>query len=303
VVNGIPQDPFDGISLAYTFGDPSAKGRKLTQYFEIMGSRAIYHDGFMASAFGPRAPWVPGTPPGIREWTPDKDKWELYNVDEDWSQANDLADQMPAKLAELKDMFLIEATKNNVLPIGGGLWIPVLHPELRLSPPYKEWTFSGDMTRMPEFAAPALGNRDNLVAIDVNIPPNANGVLYALGGFSGGLSTYVKDGTLCYEYNLFEIQRTRSCSAVKLPIGNVKVEVETVYAERRPAGPLDVTMKVNGAVAAKVQVPISAPLAFTANDCLDIGIDLGSPVALDYFDKAPFAFNGKIAEVKVKYLQ
>ena len=303
VVNGIPQDPFDGISLAYTFGDPSAKGRKLTQYFEIMGSRAIYHDGFMASAFGPRAPWVPGTPPGIREWTPDKDKWELYNVDEDWSQANDLAEQMPAKLADLKDMFLIEATKNNVLPIGGGLWIPVLHPELRLSPPYKEWTFSGDMTRMPEFAAPALGNRDNLVAIDVNIPPNANGVLYALGGFSGGLSTYVKDGTLCYEYNLFEIQRTRSCSAVKLPIGNVKVEVETVYAERRPAGPLDVTMKVNGAVAAKVLVPISAPLAFTANDCLDIGIDLGSPVALDYFDKAPFAFNGKIAEVNVKYLQ
>ena len=301
--NGIPQDAFDGISLAYTFNDASAKGRKLTQYFEIMGSRAIYHDGLMASAFGPRAPWVPGTPPGIREWTPDKDKWELYNIDQDWSQANDLAEQMPAKLAELKDMFLIEATKNNVLPIGAGLWIPVMHPELRLSPPYKEWTFSGDMTRMPEFAAPALGNRDNLVAIDVNIPPNANGVLYALGGFSGGLSTYVKDGTLCYEYNLFEIQRTRSCSAVKLPIGNVKVEVETVYAERRPAGPLDVTMKVNGAVAAKVQVPISAPLAFTANDCLDIGIDLGSPVALDYFDKAPFAFNGKIAEVKVKYLQ
>ena len=303
VVNGIPQDPFDGISLAYTFGDPSAKGRKLTQYFEIMGSRAIYHDGFMASAFGPRAPWVPGTPPGIREWTPDKDKWELYNVDEDWSQANDLADQMPAKLAELKDMFLIEATKNNVLPIGGGLWIPVLHPELRLSPPYKEWTFSGDMTRMPEFAAPALGNRDNLVAIDVNIPPNANGVLYALGGFSGGLSTYVKDGALCYEYNLFEIQRTRTCSALKLPTGKVKIEVETVYAERKPAGPLDITMKVNGAVAAKLQVPISAPLAFTANDCLDIGTDLGSPVALDYFDKAPFAFNGKIAEVKVKYLQ
>jgi arylsulfatase A-like enzyme len=303
VVNGIQQDPFDGISLAYTFNDASAKGRKLTQYFEIMGSRAIYHDGFMASAFGPRAPWVPGTPPGIREWTPDKDKWELYNIDQDWSQANDLSEQMPAKLAELKDMFLIEATKNNVLPIGAGLWIPVMHPELRFSPPYKEWTFSGDMTRMPEFAAPALGNRDNLVAIDVNIPPNANGVLYALGGFSGGLSTYVKDGALCYEYNLFEIQRTRICSAVKLPTGSVKIEVETVYAERKPAGPLDITMKVNGAVAAKVHVPISAPLAFTANDCLDIGTDLGSPVALDYFDKAPFAFNGKIAEVKVKYLQ
>jgi hypothetical protein len=303
VVNGIPQDPFDGISFVYTFGDASAKGRKLTQYFEIMGSRAIYHDGFMASAFGPRAPWVEGLPPGIREWTPDKDKWELYNVDQDWSQANDLADQMPAKLADLKDMFLIEAAKNNVLPIGGGLWVPMLHPELRISTPYKEWTFSGDMTRMPEFAAPALGNKNNLVTIDVNIPANANGVLYALGGFSGGLSTYVKDGTLCYEYNLFEIQRTRVCSAAKLPTGNVKIEVETAYAERKPAGPLDVTLKANGAVVAKVLVPISAPLLFTANDCLDIGTDLGSPVALDYFDKAPFSFTGKIAEVRVKYLQ
>jgi arylsulfatase len=303
VVNGIPQDPFDGISLAYTFGDASAKGRKLTQYFEIMGSRAIYHDGFMASAFGPRAPWVEGLPPGIREWTPDKDKWELYNVDEDWSQANDLAGQMPAKLADLKDMFLIEAAKNNVLPIGGGLWIPMLHPELRISTPYKEWTFSGDMTRMPEFTAPALGNKNNLVSIDVDIPANANGVLYAIGGFSGGLSTYVKDGTLRYEYNLFEIQRTRVCSPAKLPTGNVKIEVETVYAERKPAGPLNVTLKANGAIVAKVLVPISAPLLFTANDGLDIGTDLGSPVSLDYFDKAPFSFKGKIAEVRVKYLQ
>ncbi len=90
--------PFDGVSFAYAFDDAKAKGRKSTQYFEVMGSRAIYHDGWMASAFGPRAPWVPGLPPGIREWTPDKDKWELYNVDEDWSQANDLADKMPAKL-------------------------------------------------------------------------------------------------------------------------------------------------------------------------------------------------------------
>ena len=157
----------------------------------------LYHDGWMASAFGPRTPWVPGTPPGIREWTPDKDRWELYNLEEDWSQANDLAGKMPEKLADMKEMFLIEAARNNVLPIGGGLWVPVIHPELRISPPYKEWTFSGDITRMPEFCAPALGNKDNLVTIDAEIPANANGVLYALGAFSGGLTCYVKDGTLC----------------------------------------------------------------------------------------------------------
>ena len=209
VVSGIPQDPIDGVSFAYTFSDAKAKGRKLTQYFEIMGSRAIYHDGWMASVFGPRTPWVPGNPPGIREWTPDNDKWELYNLDEDWSQANDLADKMPEKVAQMKEMFAIEAARNNVLPTGGGLWVPALHPELRISTPYKEWSFSGDITRMPEFCAPALGNKGSLVTIEADIPENPSGVLYALGAFSGGLSCYVKDGTLCYEYNLFEIERTK----------------------------------------------------------------------------------------------
>jgi arylsulfatase len=303
VVNGIPQDSFDGASLAYAFGDPKAPGRKLTQYFEIMGSRAIYHNGWMASAFGPRTPWLPGLPPGIHEWTPDKDQWELYNLEQDWSQANDLAGKMPAKLEELKQLFLVEATKNKVLPIGGGLWTVAMHPELRVAPPYKEWTFAGNMTRMPEVTAPALGNKNNIVTIEVDIPADANGVLYALGAFSGGLATYVKDGILSYEYNLFEIQRTRMVSKQKLPIGKVKIEVETTYAELKPAGPLNVTMKVNGTVVAGGQVPISAPLFFTANDCLDIGTDLGSPVSLDYFDKAPFAFNGRIDEVRVKYLE
>ena len=99
VVNGVPQDPIDGVSFAYSFDDARAKGRLLTQYFEVMGSRAIYHDGWMASAFGPRIPWVAGLPPGIREWTPDKDTWELYNLEEDWTQSHDLAAHMPEKLA------------------------------------------------------------------------------------------------------------------------------------------------------------------------------------------------------------
>jgi arylsulfatase A-like enzyme len=301
VVSGIPQDPFDGTSFAYTFGDARAKGRKLTQYFEIMGSRAIYHDGWMASVFGPRTPWVVGTPPGIREWTPDRDKWELYNLDEDWSQANDLADKMPEKVVQMKEMFAIEAARNKVLPTGGGLWVAALHPELRISTPYKEWTFSGEITRMPEFCAPALGNKETVVTIDADIPANANGVLYALGAFSGGLSCYVKDGRLCYEYNLFEIQRTKIRAKEKLPAGKVKIEVETAYAILKPGGPLNVTMKVDGKVVAEGNVPVSAPLLFTANDCLDIGTDLGSPVSLDYFENAPFKFNGKIENVHVKY--
>ncbi len=302
-VNGVPQDPIDGVSFAYCFGDPKAKGQLLTQYFEIMGSRAIYHNGWMACAFGPRAPWIPGLPPGITEWTPDKDIWELYNVEEDWSQANDLAAKMPEKLAQLKDLFLIEATKNKVLPIGGGLWVPLLHPELRITPPYTEWTFSGNAVRIPEFCAPALGNKPNVVTIDAEIPANANGVLYKLGANSGGLTCFVEDGILCYEYNLFIIQRTKIRARQKLPTGKVKIEVETTYVVPKPGGPLNITMKVNGEVIATGQVPISAPLIFTANDCLDIGIAHGSPVSLDYYDKAPFKFNGTIDQVSVQYMR
>ena len=300
-VNGVEQDPIDGVSMAYMFADPKAKGQLLTQYFEIMGSRAIYHDCWMACAWGPRTPWLLGLPPGIQEWTPDQDVWELYNLEEDWSRSNDLAARMPEKLAQMKEIFLIEAAKNKALPIGGGLWIPILHPELRIIPPHTEWTFSGDMVRIPEFCAPALGNKPNVVTIDAVIPHNANGVLYKLGGNSAGLTCFVEDGILCYEYNLFIIQRTKIRAAEKLPTGKVRIEVETRYVVQRPGGPLKVTMKAAGKVVAEGAVPISAPLLFTANDCLDIGIALGSPVSLDYYDKAPFKFNGTIEQVHVKY--
>lgn len=302
-VNGVTQDSFDGVSMIYSFDDPQAKGRLLTQYFEVMGSRSIYHDGWMASAIGPRLPWVAGLDPGIFQWTPDKDVWELYNLEEDWTQANDLADKMPEKLAQMKEIFLIEAAKNKVLPIGGGLWVPLFHPELRIAPPYTEWTFPGEFVRMPEFSAPALGNKANIVTIDALIPEDVNGVLYKLGAHSGGLTCYVEDGILCYEYNLFIIQRTKIRAVKQLPVGKVKIEVETVYLEQKPAGPLKITLRVNGEVFAEGMVPVCAPLAFTANDCLDIGIALGSPVSLDYRDKAPFKFNGTIEQVHVKYLE
>jgi arylsulfatase len=288
--------------MAYTFGDAKAKGRRTTQFFDVMGSRGIYHDGWFAGVFGPRIPWVPGTPKGIKEWSPENDTWELYNLDEDWTQADDLATKMPEKVMHMKHLFLVESTKNKNMPIGGGLWT-MLHPEDGPATPYTDWTFSGPITRMPEFAAPKLGKIGNLVSMEVEVPENANGVLYALGAFSGGLTCYVKDGVLCYEYNLFEIERTQIKAKEKLPTGKVKIEVETKMLEKKPASPLEVTLKVNGKVVAEGKVPISAPMAFTANDCLDIGSDLGSPVSLDYFDKAPFAFKGKIISTKVKYLK
>lgn len=300
-VNGEPQIPIAGASFASTLVDRAATGGKPTQYFEIMGSRALYHDGWLASARGPRLPWVPGTPEGIESWTPDNDQWELYHLDEDWSQSIDLAEQHPDKLAQMREMFAIEAARNSVLPVGGGLWVPVYHPELRIAPPYTEWDFSGDMVRMPEFCAPALGNKNNLVTIAADVPENANGVLYALGAAAGGLTCYLDSGYLCYEYNLFILQRTKIRSAAKLPAGSARIVVETHYAEQRPAGPLDVTLRVDGEVVGQGQVPVSAPLLFTANDCLDIGRCLGSPVSLDYRERAPFAFEGHIHGVHVAY--
>jgi hypothetical protein len=304
VVNGVEQISIDGVSMAYTFADAKAKGRRVTQFFDIMASRGVYHDRWYACTFGPRSPWVPGLPKGIHEWSPENDTWELYNLEEDWSQADDLAAKMPEKLKEMKDLFLVESAKNGNLPIGGGLWTAVFSPADKPSTPYTQWTFTGAVTRMPEFAAPKLGNTHNVVTVEAEIPAdNANGVLYALGAFSGGLACYVKDGVLCYEYNLFEIERTHVKAKEKLPAGKVKIEVESKPAAPKPAAPLEVTLKVNGKVVASGKVPMTAPLTFTANDCLDLGSDLGSPVSVDYFEQGPFPFTGKLHTTQIRYVK
>jgi arylsulfatase A-like enzyme len=301
VVNGIPQGPIDGISMTYTFADAKAKGQKLTQFFDIMGSRGIYHDGWFASVFGPRTPWVTGRP-DIANWDPEKDTWELYNLEEDWTQANDLAAEMPDKLVSMKSLFMAESAKNLNLPIGGGLWTMV-HPEDGPATPYTDWTFTGSINRMPEFAAPKIGKFNNIVSMEVDVPADAQGVLYALGAFSGGLSCYVRDGVLCFEYNLFGIERTQIKAKEKLAPGKAKIEVETRLLSPRPGSPAQITLKVNGKDVATGQVPITAPLAFTANDCLDFGSDLGSPVSPDYFDAAPFQFNGTLGTSTVHYVK
>ncbi len=156
------------------------------------------------------------------------------------------------------------------------------------------------ITRMPESAAPKLGKQDSLVSMEVDVPENANGVLYALAGFSGGITCYVKDGFLCYEFNLFEIQRTKLKSNDKLPTGEVKIEVESKLAAKI-GGPMDVTLKVNGKDVAQGRVPAAMSLHFTSNATFDLGCDLDSPVSLDYFDQAPFAFNGTIGTTKISY--
>src|SRR5882724_3302159 len=303
LVNGFEQDPIEGVSMRYAIDDAKAAGRRKTQFFDIMASRGIYHDGWFASATGPREPWVGGIPKGVKEWSPLTDKWELYNIDKDWSQANDLAASEPRKLEEMKALFLVESAKNKNLPIGGGLWATALdHPEDAPASSLTEWTFDGPMTRMPESAAPKLGKVDSVVSMDLDVPANANGVLYALAGFSGGVTCYVMDGVLSYEFNLFEITRTKIKAKDKLPVGKVKVEVESKLVDKI-GGPMNVVLKANGKVVAQGQVPAAMSLHFTSNATFDIGSDLDSPVSLDYFDKAPFAFNGMIGKTVIAYLK
>ena len=300
-VDGVSQDPLDGVSLTYTFDDPDAEGRKRSQYFEVMGSRSYYEDGWIASVFGPRTPWMPGVDPAIFQWSPDNDTWELHDLTRDHSQAHNLADEHPKKVEALKEAFLITAEDNKVFPIGGGLWSAVFHPEDAPSNPATEFTYTQEVTGVPEFTAPKVGARSNIVTIDAEFAEDSEGVLYALGAFSGGLALWIEQGKLTYEYNLFQIERTRVSTTDPLPTGKVAITVETTKTGDNHAAPLDVVIRVNGDEVAKGTVPRSAPLTFTANDTFDVGRDSYSPVSEAYFDRKPFAFNGSINRLHVAY--
>ncbi|MBP9593079.1 MAG: arylsulfatase [Steroidobacteraceae bacterium] len=299
-VDGVTQQPMDGISLKYSFAEAKAPGRKQSQYFEVMADRGIYTpDGWFASVWGPRIPWVSGLPAGIATWSPANDSWLLYDLNTDFSQAKDLAAANPARLAELRQAFDREAQANFVYPIGGGLWSIIWSPQSAPQNPATEFKYTQDVTGVPEFAGPKVGARSNLVTIEADLKPDSSGVLYALGAFSGGVALWVDEGKLHYEYNLFEIERTRLESAAALPTGKVKIEVETTIP--KPRGAADVVIRVNDQEVAKGTVPRTATLAFTANDAFDVGMDSYSPVSEAYFDRKPFKFNGAIGGVHIQY--
>ena len=303
LVDGISQDPLDGVSMAYSFEDAEAPGQKKEQYFEVMGSRAIYQDEWMASVFGPRTPWTPGLDPAIFKWSPNNDVWELHDLSKDYSQAKNIAADHPEKVEALKKVFGEQAEVNKVFPVGGGLWSAVFHPEDAPSNPATEFAYTQEVIGVPEFTAPKVGARSNSVKISAELGPDSEGVLYALGAFSGGLALWVENGKLIYEYNLFEIERTRLETFEPLPSGKVDIEVETRKVGNNHAAPLDIVIRVGGKEVAKGRVPRSAPLTFTANDAFDVGRDSYSPVSLAYFDRKPFAFSGKIEKLKVEYLK
>ncbi len=162
---------------------------------------------------------------------------------------------------------------------------------------YRNWQFDAATTRMPEFTAPGLARESNHVTIDAEIGEDASGVLYALGGASGGLALYMDKGRLVYEYHMMIIERYGVGTAEKIAPGRHRIEVDTTIA--KPGAPAQVVLSVDGAEVARTQVERTVPAAFTASESFDVGTDLGSPVSLDYSDRRPFAFDGTIDSVRV----
>lgn len=298
VVDGFTQDTIDGVSMVYSFADPKASSQNAVQYFDNNGSRGIYHDGWYACTFGPFVPWdTAGSAAKLMDWNADNDIWELYDLRTDYSQANNLAARDPQRLAAMKALFLEQARENKVFPIGAGNWLR-LHPEDRIKTPYTSWRLDATTTRTPEFTAPGLGRESTHVTITATLNENASGVLYALGGASGGLSPFMDKGHLVYEYNMMIIERYKARSNEKLAPGKHRIEVDTTIA--KPGAPADVVLSVDGKEAARTTVKRTVPAAFTASESFDVGVDLGSPVSLAYFDRRPFRFDGEIEAVDVR---
>jgi arylsulfatase len=302
IVDGFEQQPLDGISMKYTFDQPEEKTKKLTQYFEIFGSRGVYHEGWFAGTIGPKLPWIVDVS-GLINWEPEKDVWELYNLEEDYSQSKDLAKEFPEKLADLKELFDKEANENLVYPIGASFYTVVFSPSELPSSPLTEWSFYEGQNRIPEAMAPKFtSGRSTLAVIDAEVDENSEGVFFAMGGISSGFTVYLDKGTLKAEYNAMTLDRYKIASSSAIPIGKVKIEVETKYDSKERLAPATVTLRVNGKQVGQGRIERSVPATHSAFETFDVGEDLGSPVALDYYDRAPFRFDGKIKKIHIKYI-
>jgi arylsulfatase len=284
VVNGVKQTPLEGASLVYTFDHPDAPSRHRVQYFEMLGSRAIYKDGWWAGSFN-HLPW--GTPADAAPTPPpDQRPWELYNLDQDYSQAHDLAAKYPAKLDEMKKLFDAEARRNNVYPLE-----PVRTPLPSVAANRTHFVYHQGDRRIPPASAPRMAGRSHRIEAKLVIPASgAEGVIIAQGGRQGGYTLYLKDGRVTYEASAFGHSRGSLISSEPLGTGDANIVVDVIPTGNGPR----VAMVVNGKPAGEAKF---ATLAAAGGDTLDIGSDLVSPVSARY--TSPFAFTGKIDSVTI----
>ena len=298
VVNGVSQTPIEGVSMLASFNDAKAKDNHLTQYFEIFGNRAIYHDGWLAGTVH-RAAWEPKP-----RTTLDKDVWELYDTRTDFSLANDLAAKSPAKLKEMQDVFLKEAVKYSVLPIDDRTLErsnAALAGRPDLMAGRTSLTVYEGMAGMSENVFINAKNRSHSVTAEVTIPEKgANGVILCQAGRFGGWSLYLKDGRPTYTYNFLGLQRFTIAALTPVSAGKATIRFEFAYdGGGLGKGGLG-TIFVNGKKAAEGRIDRTQFGIFSADEGADVGEDGETPVVEDYGIPAPYRFTGRIAKVTVE---
>lgn len=295
IVNSVQQAPIEGASMAYSFDDAKAAERHELQYFEMFCNRGIYHKGWSAVTRH-STPWViTATPPF------DDDVWELYDGSKDWTQARDLAKEMPEKVHELQRLWLIEATKYNVLPLDDRR-VERFNADLAGRPQLvkgnSQLLFSG-MGRLSENSVVVMKNKSFSITAEVEVPAKgAEGVIIHQGGAFGGLSLYAKGGKAKFAYNFFGLQTFTTEATQPIPAGKHQVRMEFAYDGGGLAKGGNVSLYYDGKKVGEGRVERTHPMAFSADETTDVGRDTATPVSSDY-TRNTSVFNGKINWVQI----
>jgi len=306
LVDGIPQKPIEGASMAYTFDgkNANAPSTRKTQYFEMFGDRAIYHDGWIASTKVMRPPWVHFPP---KESVLDY-PWELYDLSKDWTQSEDVAAKNPAKLKEMQDLFWREAEKYQVLPLDASIVTRLITPRPSITAGRDVFTWTRPLTGTPNGDAPSVLNTSYNFKAEVEIPQGgAEGMLITQGGRFAGYGFYLLKGKPVFLWNLVDLKRIRWEGPEALPPGKHTLEFDFRY-DGLGMGTLAFNnmsgigrggtgvLKVDGKVVAEQKMEHTLPFILQWDENLDIGSDTGTPVNdADY--QVPFQFTGKLAKV------
>jgi len=298
VVGGVEQQPIEGTSLRYTFDDAAADERHTTQYFEMIGNRGIYHEGWTAvTRHG--IPWEMVDTPK-RPF--DEDVWELYDhTGGDWSQAHDLAAEHPDKLRELQELFQREAEKHHVLPLDDRVTErenPDVAGRLDLHLGRSSLSFGPRVGRLTEEAAPNVKNRSHVITADLEVVTGTSGVVVAQGGRFGGWSLYLVDGVPHYAYNFVGRDITTVRGAEQIAPGRHELVVRFGYDGGPPGSGADVRLELDGAVVGSGRVPATTAYYFSFDETFNVGVDRGTPVVDDYLPVRN-AFQGLIHKVRL----
>jgi len=297
-LNGVQQKPIEGSSFAYTFSKDSAnsKGRHEVQYFELAVNRGIYDHGWMASAIS-FEPWNPNR----GSFDPDKQKWELYNVEKDFSQSEDLASQNPEKLRQLQDLWWVQASKYNVLPLD---WRATerFNSEAMGRPSLtrgrKSLTYYPGTIGLPDQASPGILNKSWTITAHIEVSDTkTSGMIVTQGGLEGGYGLYLRDGKANFTYNFLGTERFTFSSKTSLPKGKHTLVVDFVYDGKGIGKGGTISITDNGTKIGGGRLEKTIPAQMSLGEGLDIGMDVGSPVDFTY--KLPFTYTGKIEKVVV----